>query len=141
MLNVIRTALGLAFVGILALMLMGAAPAQRGGGLGRGLGLGQGPVIKRLSAYKGDVYPGFAEFRVQDIAYDDLGDIMLAGIEPYDMLVNVTYITTVYRYEDAKKTDHACLMFTSYMDKPIFVRQPYEDVIKSIEKSMDEYAK
>jgi hypothetical protein len=73
MVNVIRTALALSFVGIVVLMLMSAAPVQRGGGLGRGTGLGQGPVIKRLGTYKGDVFPGFAEFRVQDIEYGDLG--------------------------------------------------------------------
>ena len=141
MLNLIRTALGLTFIGIMVLMLMSASPAQRGGGLGRGLGLGQGPVIKRLGTYKGDVFPGFAEFRVQDIEYGDLGEITLTGFEPYDMLVNVTYITTVYRFEDAKKTDYSCLMFTTYREEPILVRQPYNDVLKSIEKAMDEYSK
>jgi hypothetical protein len=145
MLNLIRTALALSFVGIVILMLMSAAPVQRGGGLGgglgRGTGLGQGPVIKRLGTYKGDVFPGFAEFRVHDIEYGDMGDIILEGIEPYDMLVNVTYITTVYRYEDAKKTDYSCLMFTNYQKEPILVRQPYNDVLKSIEKAMDEYSK
>jgi hypothetical protein len=57
------------------------------------------------------------------------------------MLVNVTYITTVYRFEDAKKTDYSCLMFTTYREEPILVRQPYNDVLKSIEKAMDEYSK
>jgi len=139
MLNVIKTALGLTLVGVAVLMLISAAPVQRGGGVGRGLG--QGPVIKRLSSYKGDTFPGFAEFRVQDIEYGDLGEISLVGMEPYDMLVNVTYITTVYRYEDAKKTDYSCLMFTSYRAEPILVRQPYNDVLKSMEKAMDEYSK
>ena len=90
-------------LGLLVIVMMSSANAQRGGGLGRGLG--QGPVIKRLGTYKGDVFPGFAEFRVQDIEFNDIGEITLTGFEPYDMLVNVTYITTVYRFEDAKKTD------------------------------------
>ena len=130
-------------LGLLVIVMMSSANAQRGGGLGGGLGrgLGQGPVIKRLSAYKGDVLPGFAEFRVQDIEYGDLGEITLTGFEPYDMLVNVTYITTVYRFEDAKKTDYSCLMFTNYRKEPILVRQPYDAVLKSIEKAMDQYSK
>ena len=57
------------------------------------------------------------------------------------MLINVTYITGVYRYEDAKKTDYSTLMFCNYMKEPILVRQPYNDVVKSIEKAMDEYSK
>ena len=57
------------------------------------------------------------------------------------MLVNVTYITTVYRFEDAKKTDYSCLVFTNYRKEPILVRQPYDAVLKSIEKAMDEYSK
>ncbi len=141
MIKVLKTVFGLTVVACVMMLIMGAMPTQRGGGLGRGTGLGQGPVIKRLGTYKGDVFPGFAEFRVQDIEYGDLGEIILKGVEPYDMLVNVTYITTVYRFEDAKKTDYSCLMFTTYREEPILVRQPYDAVLKSIEKAMDEYSK
>jgi len=137
--KVLKTICGLTVVAALMMLIMSAVPVQRGGGLGRGLG--QGPVIKRLGTYKGDVFPGFAEFRVQDIEFSDLGEITLAGMEPYDMLVNVTYVTAVYRFEDAKKTDYSCLMFTTYKEEPILVRQPYDAVLKSIEKAMDEYSK
>ncbi len=137
--RVIKTAFSMIVLGLLVIVMMSSANAQRGGGLGKGLG--QGPVIKRLSTYKGDVFPGFAEFRVQDIEFNDIGEITLTGFEPYDMLVNVTYITTVYRFEDAKKTDYSCLVFTTYKEEPILVRQPYDAVLKSIEKAMDEYSK
>ena len=137
--KVLKTICGLTVVTALMMLIMSAVPVQRGGGLGRGLG--QGPVIKRLGTYKGDVFPGFAEFRVQDIEFNDIGEITLAGMEPYDMLVNVTYVTAVYRFEDAKKTDYSCLMFTTYKEEPILVRQPYDAVLKSIEKAMDEYSK
>jgi len=95
------------------------------------------PVIKKLSTYRGDHYPGFAEFRVHDIEFDELGTLMLTGNEPYEMLINVTYITTVYRFEDAKKTDHSTLVFTNYLEEPILIRQPYKDVISSIRKAME----
>ena len=137
--RVIKTAFSMIVLGLLVIVMMSSASAQRGGGLGKGLG--QGPVIKRLSTYKGDVFPGFAEFRVQDIEFNDIGEITLTGFEPYDMLVNVTYITTVYRFEDTKKTDYSCLVFTTYKEEPILVRQPYDAVLKSIEKAMDEYSK
>ena len=139
MMRVIKTAFSMIVLGLLVIVMMSSASAQRGGGLGKGLG--QGPVIKRLSTYKGDVFPGFAEFRVQDIEFNDIGEITLTGFEPYDMLVNVTYITTVYRFEDTKKTDYSCLVFTTYKEEPILVRQPYDAVLKSIEKAMDEYSK
>ena len=132
MLNLIRTALGLTFVGIVVLMLMSATPAQKG--------LGQGPVIKRLNSYRGDHFPGFAEFRVQDIEYGDLGEVMLMG-EPYDILLNVTYITSAYRYEDSKKTDYSTMVFTNYRDEPILIRQSYKDVVSSIRKGMEAQVK
>ena len=132
MISVIRTALGLTFVGIVVLMLMSATPAQKG--------LGQGPVIKRLNSYRGDHFPGFAEFRVQDIEYGDLGEVMLKG-EPYDILLNVTYITTAYRYEDSKKTDYSTMVFTNYLEEPILIRQPYKDVASSIRKGMEAMVK
>ena len=134
--KVLKSILGVTIVVAIAMFAMSSKPVQ-----GRGGKIPQGPVIKRLGTYRGNTFAGFAEFRVQEIAFDDLGKISLAGSEPYDMLVNVTYITTVYRYEDAKKTDYSCLMFTNYMEKPLLVRQPYDEVLKSIEKAMDEYTK
>ena len=132
MLNVIRTALGLTFIGIMILMLMSSVPVQKG--------LGQGPVIKRLNSYRGDHFPGFAEFRVQDMEYGDLGEVMLMG-EPYDILLNVTYITSAYRFEDVKKTDHSTMVFTNYREEPILIRQSYKDVVSSIRKGMEAQVK
>ena len=138
MMKVIRTALGMIVLGLLVIFMMSAANTQRGGGVGKGLG--QGPVIKRLTTYRGDHFPGFAEFRVQNIEYGELGEVMLKG-EPYDILMNVTYITTVYRYEDSKKTDYSTMVFTNYLEQPILIRQPYKDVVSSIRKGMEALAK
>jgi len=123
---------GLALALVMGMMItLGAAVPQ----------FGDRPIIKKLSTYKGGHYAGFAEFRVQDIEFDDLGVLQLTGNEPYDMLMNVTYITTVYRYEDAKKTDYSTLVFTNYLEEPILIRQPYKDVVSSIRKAMDAYSK
>ena len=100
----------------------------------------QGPVIKRMSSYRGDHFPGFAEFRVQNIEYGDLGEVILQG-EPYDILLNVTYITTAYRYEDSKKTDYSTMVFTNYREEPILIRQSYKDVVSSIRKGMEALTK
>ena len=138
MMKVIRTALGMIVLGLLVIFMMSAANPQRGGGLGRGLG--QGPVIKRLTTYRGDHFPGFAEFRVQEIEYGEIGEVMLKG-EPYDLLLNVTYITSAYRYEDKKGTDYSTMVFTNYHEAPILIRQPYKDVVSSIRKSMEALSK
>ena len=138
MMKVIRTALGMIVLGLLVIFMMSAAITQRGGGVGKGLG--QGPVIKRLTTYRGDHFPGFAEFRVQNIEYGELGEVMLKG-EPYDILMNVTYITTVYRYEDSKKTDYSTMVFTNYLEEPILIRQSYKDVVSSIRKGMEALTK
>ena len=132
--KIIKTILGVTALLTFIMFLMSAMPAQGGGGLGRGLG--QGPVIKKLNSYRGDHFPGFAEFRVQEIEYGDLGEVMLMG-EPYDILLNVTYITSAYRYEDSKKTDYSTMVFTNYRDEPILIRQSYKDVVSSIRKGME----
>ena len=124
MMKVIRTALGLIVMGLLVILMMSMDK----------------PTIKRLSTYRGDHFPGFAEFRVQSIEYGDLGEVMLKG-EPYDLLLNVTYITSAYRYEDKKGTDYSTMVFTNYRDEPILIRQPYKDVATSIRKSMEALAK
>ena len=133
MLNVIRTALGLTFVGIVVLMLISAVPVQKREGPDR-------PVIKRLSNFRGDHFPGFAEFRVQEFEYDDFHNILPKG-EPYEILLNVNYITSAYRYEDGKKTDYSTIMFVNYSDVAIFVRQEYDDVVSSIRKGMEAQVK
>jgi len=98
------------------------------------------PIIKRLSTYRGDHFPGFAEFRVQEMEYGDLGEVMLKG-EPYDLLLNVTYITSAYRFEDAKGKDYSTMVFTNYLEEPILIRQPYKDVVSSIRKGMEALTK
>jgi hypothetical protein len=99
----------------------------------------QGPVIKRLSNFRGDHFPGYAEFRIQEFEFNDFGLIRLKG-EPYEVLLNVNYITQVYRYEDAKKTDHSTLMYTTYGKHPFLARQNYKDVVSSIRKAMEAMA-
>ena len=133
MLNVIRTVLGLTFVFIVVLILMGATPVQKEE-------IQDLPVIKRMSAFRGDHLPGFAEFRVQDFEYTDLGQILLKG-EPYEVLLNVNYITSAYRYEDAKKTDYSTLMYVNYSDTAFLLRQEYKDVITSIRKAAEAQVK
>jgi len=124
MLKVIRTCIGLIVLGGIMLLAMSM----------------DGPTIKRLSTYRGDHFPGFAEFRVQEIEYDELGIVMLKG-EPYDILLNVTYITSAYRFEDAKGKDYSTMVFTNYHQEPILIRQPYKDVVSSIRKGMEALAK
>ena len=98
------------------------------------------PVIKKLSSYRGDHFPGFAEFRMQEIEWDEYGNLMLMG-EPYDVLLNVNYITRAYRFEDAKETDYSTLIFTEYSEKPILLRQEYKDVVSSIRRGMEAQVK
>lgn len=133
MLNLIRTALGLTFVGIVVLMLMSASPVQNRDKQDL-------PVIKRLSTFRGNHFPGFAEFRVQDFEFTDMGHIILKG-EPYELLLNVNYITTVQRYEDAKRTDYSTLVYTNYTDAAFLLRQEYDDVVTSIRKAAEAQVK
>ena len=133
MMNMIRTALGLLAIGVVLIFAMGANPVQYGE-------VPDGPVIKRLSNFRGDHFPGFAEFRVQEFEYDDFHNILPKG-EPYEILLNVNYITRAYRYEDGKKTDYSTLMFVNYGDAAIFVRQEYDDVVSSIRKGMEAQVK
>jgi len=140
MTRVIKTCMGLLLLGAVMMLIMSAAAPQRGGG-NAGLGFGQNPVIKRLGTYRGDVFAGFAEFRVQEIEFDDLGGLRITGIEPYDLLLNVNHITSVHRYEDVKKTDYSCLVYTTHWKHPKLIRQEYKDVLKIMEKAMDEYSK
>ena len=133
MLNVIRTALGLIGLGIFTLMVMSAAPVQK-------REQQNPPVIKRMSTFRGDHFPGFAEFRVQKFDPDDFGNIHPKG-EPHEILLNVNYITNVYRYEDAKKTDYSTLVFVTYADTAYLIRQEYKDVLSSIRKAAEAQVK
>ena len=132
--RVMKTMIGLTLAVGVALLAMSAATPQRG------KDDPSGPIIKRLSTYRGDHFPGFAEFRVQDMEYGDLGEVMLTG-EPYDILLNVTYITTAYRFEDVKGKDYSTLVYTNYHQEPILIRQPYKDVVSSIRKGMEALTK
>tara|TARA_R110000824_G_scaffold311860_2_gene498996 strand:+ start:294 stop:698 length:405 start_codon:yes stop_codon:yes gene_type:complete len=98
------------------------------------------PVIKRLSNFRGNHFPGFAEFRVQEFEYDDFHNILPKG-EPYEILLNVNYITSAYRYEDGKKTDYSTIVFVNYSEVAIFVRQEYDDVVSSIRKAAEAQVK
>jgi len=133
MMKVIRTALGLIAIGVVLIFAMGANPVDDKKGPAR-------PVIKRLSNFRGDHFPGFAEFRVQEFEYDDFHNILPNG-EPYEILLNVNYITSAYRYEDGKKTDYSTIMFVNYSEVAIFVRQEYDDVVSSIRKGMEAQVK
>ena len=133
MMNLIRTALGVTFIGIIVLMLMSATSVDDKTEPDR-------PVIKRLTNFRGDHFPGFAEFRVQDFEYDDFHNVLPKG-EPYEVLLNVNYITSAYRYEDGKKTDYSTLMFVNYSEAALFVRQEYDDVVSSIRKGMEAQVK
>jgi len=124
MINVLKTIFGVTVVASIMLLVMSMDK----------------PTIKRLSTYRGDHFPGFAEFRVQSIEYGELGEVMLQG-EPYDLLLNVTYITSAYRYEDKKGNDYSTMVFTNYLEEPILIRQPYKDVASSIRKSMEALTK
>jgi len=119
--------------GIMMLAMSAAVSPQRGEEP-------EGPVIKRLSTYRGDHFPGFAEFRVQDMEYGDLGEVILKG-EPYDLLLNVTYITSAYRFEDVNGKDYSTMVFTNYRQEPVLIRQPYKDVVSSIRKGMEALTK
>ena len=132
--RVMKTMIGLTLAVGVALLAMSAATPQRG------KDDPSGPIIKRLSTYRGDHFPGFAEFRVQEMEYDELGVVILKG-EPYGLLLNVTYITSAYRFEDAKGKDYSTMVFTNYHEQPILIRQPYKDVVSSIRKGMEALTK
>ena len=121
--RVIKTIVGFTLVMALVMIAMSAAA--------------QGPIIKKMSTFRGDHIPSFAEFRVQQIEYDAKGNMSLTGADPYEMLINVNYITAAYRYEDAKQTDYSTLIFLNYQQDPILVRQPYKDVVSSMRKAME----
>jgi hypothetical protein len=134
MMKVMRTVFGLCLLAGAMVLIMSAASPQ-------GLGRGQNPVIKRMGTYRAETFAGFAEFRVQEVEFDDFGALKLKGEEPYDLLLNVNHITSVHRYEDVKKTDYSCLMYTTHWKHPKLIRQEYKDVLRSMEKAMDEYSK
>ena len=92
------------------------------------------PIIPRLGGFKGDIFDGFTELRLQDITVDDMGVIAFNG-EPFEALVNVDYITMVHRYEDFKETDYSCMLYLKDKEIPFLVRQQYKEVLSSIRRA------
>jgi len=102
---------------------------------------GNPPIVKRLSTFRGDVCAGFAGFRVQEVKFDQAGVMTLVSAEPYEVLINVNYITKMHRFEDAKNTDYSCLMFFDSVKNPLLVRMPYKDVYSAIRRAADAQVK
>ena len=92
------------------------------------------PVIPRLGGFKGDIFNGYTELRLQDITVDEFGIIAFRG-EPFEALVNIDYITMVHRYEDFKETDYSCMLYFKDKETPFLVRQEYKDVLSSIRRA------
>ena len=92
------------------------------------------PVIPRLGGFKGDIFNGYTELRLQDITVDEFGIIAFRG-EPFEALVNINYITMVHRYEDFKETDYSCMLYLKDKEIPFLVRQEYKDVLSSIRRA------
>ena len=92
------------------------------------------PVIPRLGGFKGDIFNGFTELRLQDIDVDEFGVIGFNG-EPFEALVNIDYITMVHRYEDFKETDYSCMIYFKDKDIPFLVRQQYKEVLSAIRRA------
>jgi hypothetical protein len=92
------------------------------------------PVIPRLSSFKGDIFDGFVELRLQDIIVDEFGVVSFSG-EPFEALVNIDYITMVHRYEDFKETDYSCMIYFKDKEIPFLVRQQYKEVLSSIRRA------
>jgi hypothetical protein len=94
------------------------------------------PVIPRLGNFKGDIFDGFVELRLQDISVDEWGIISFKG-EPFEALVNIHYISIVHRYEDFKETDYSCMLYLKDKEIPFLVRQQYKEVLSSIRRASD----
>ena len=101
----------------------------------------QQPIIPRMNKYSGDIFKNFAEFRVQQSSFNQLGIITLEG-EVYEQLVNVNHIVKVHRFEDGAKKDYSSLMFIAE-DKhprgivPVLVREQYEEILKRMKRAIE----
>jgi len=95
------------------------------------------PIIKKMPTYRGNSFPSFSEFRVQDVEFDKFGVLMFKGHEPYELLINVDYIERVHRYEDAKKTDYSCLLYIRDYETPLLARMEYKEVYSAIRKASE----
>ena len=94
------------------------------------------PIIPRMPSFRGEIFTGYTELRLQNITVDELGVIAFNG-EPFEALVNVDYISMVHRYEDFKETDHSCMLYFKDKETPFLVRQEYKDVLSSIRRASD----
>jgi len=88
----------------------------------------------RMPSFKGDIFDGFLELRLQRIDVDDLGVVGFTG-EPFETLVNIHYISMVHRYEDFKETDHSCMIYFKDKEIPFLIRQEYKEVLSSIRRA------
>ena len=125
---VFKTSVGVVLLGICMMVLQGFASPQL---------IKDQPIIKKLPTYRGDVYPSFAEFRVQNVTFDEFGIMAILTSEPYDLLVNVDYITRVHRFEDQKEKDYSCLMYFKDQKLPLLVRMQYKEVTTSIRRATE----
>jgi len=94
------------------------------------------PIIPRMPSFRGEIFTGYTELRLQNITVDGFGVIAFNG-EPFEALVNVDYISMVHRYEDFKETDHSCMLYFKDKETPFLVRQEYKDVLSSIRRASD----
>ncbi len=109
---------------IILVMIMGSNPVQDR----------DNPIIPRMPSFKGDIFDGFLELRLQRIDVDDLGVVGFNG-EPFETLVNIHYISMVHRYEDFKETDHSCMIYFKDKEIPFLIRQEYKEVLSSIRRA------
>jgi hypothetical protein len=99
-------------------------------------------IIPKMSRFNGDIFRNFAEFRVQNSSFNEVGLIKLEDI-PYKMLVNCNTIIKVHRFEDGKGTDYSCLMFirdhkhSTQKLKPVLVRETYGDVCRKMKRAIE----
>jgi len=103
---------------------------------------GKQTIIPKMSRFNGDIFRNFAEFRVQNSSFNEVGLIKLEDI-PYKMLVNCNTIIKVHRFEDGKGTDYSCLMFIrdhkhpTQKLKPVLVRETYGDVCRKMKRAIE----
>jgi len=128
MIRVCKTAALAIGIGVLVVLFCGAAPLSPQDR--------DNPIIPRMPSFRGEIFTGYTELRLQNITVDGFGVIAFNG-EPFEALVNVDYISMVHRYEDAKETDHSCMLYFKDKEIPFLVRQEYKDVLSSIRRASD----
>ena len=128
MIRVCKTAALAIGIGVLVVLFCGAAPLSPQDR--------DNPIIPRMPSFRGEIFTGYTELRLQNITVDGFGVIAFNG-EPFEALVNVDYISMVHRYEDFKETDHSCMLYFKDKETPFLVRQEYKDVLSSIRRASD----